>query len=158
MTSAAECNEIVQNLLESDESFKNLLSVGQKNSWSVICRSCGTFGVERHARAFITKHRSIVLCTNRLSKRAVKEALTHEGIHAYDMDHSGVDFNSCHGIAYSEVRAARGAECAGQYPFEWAKEKCIKTKAMNSTKIFHPLQYEECVEKVFREAMADERP
>ena len=159
MLSSDECNQTVKDLINCSNKFEKLLRIGSSDEWKVVCRSCSSTGVEKHARAFITNDpRSIILCTNRLSKKSIEEALMHESIHAYDFSVSNIDFGSCNGLAYTEVRAAKAAECAGYLPFDWVKERCIKSKANNSTKIFYPLQHEECVEKVFKAAVADIRP
>jgi len=72
-----------------------------------------------------------------------------------------VDFSSCEGLAYSEVRAAREAECKDYniYPFEdWAKKKCVSFYASKSTCNMFPKIGSSCVNKVIDEAMKDLSP
>ena len=72
-----------------------------------------------------------------------------------------VDFSSCEGLAYSEVRAAREAECKDYniYPFEdWAKKKCVSFYASKSTCNMFPNIGSSCVNKVIDEAMKDFSP
>jgi hypothetical protein len=79
------------------------------------CRRCETSGPEAGARAFLMGPQplSIVLCHNRIdSDRAeVEEILTHELVHLYDVQTLQLDLSDCETVAYSEVRAAREAEC-----------------------------------------------
>ena len=49
------------------------------------------------------------------------EALTHELVHAVDHAHDRCKFATCEGLAFSEVRAARDAECDKHFYFELAK-------------------------------------
>ena len=103
----------------------------------------------------------IVLCSNRLRKGDIEEALLHELVHYYDYTNNRVDFSSCEGLAYSEVRAAREAECKGYYiyPFEeWAKKKCVSYYASKSTCNMFPDKGASCVTKVLDEAMKDISP
>lgn len=80
------------------------------------CRRCDTTGPEAGARAFLMgpEPLSIVLCHNRIHSDAdeVEEILTHELIHLYDVQTLQLDLADCETVAYSEVRAAREAECA----------------------------------------------
>ena len=72
-----------------------------------------------------------------------------------------VDFSSCEGLAYTEVRAAREAECKGYYiyPFEnWAKKKCVSFYASRSTCNIFPDKGSSCVNKIIDEAMKDLSP
>ena len=67
-----------------------------------------------------------------------------------------LDLRSCENLAYSEVRAARDAECkdawlAGRY--------CIPNKAfMATSNLFPPDEARECLARVYDDAMADRSP
>ncbi|KAJ1437285.1 peptidase M76, partial [Ochromonadaceae sp. CCMP2298] len=132
------------------------------------CRQCEVSGVEGKSRAFITEHpHEIVLCVNRLPGRAaLREALTHEGVHAFDYANGRCDFSSCDGLAYTEVRAAREGECADlsnalhTLPLvgPWLKQSCIKSRAAASTGNLFPGDARSCVERVFLSALADLHP
>jgi len=141
---------------------------------TIKCRPCSSTTVaEAGARAFIQRTSSsnndrnkegleIILCSNRLKKNEIEEALLHELVHYYDYyNNSQTDFSSCEGLAYSEVRAAREAECKGYYlyPFEnWAKKKCVSYYASRSTCNMFPKNGSSCVDKVIDKAMKDLSP
>jgi Peptidase M76 family len=100
----------------------------------VTCRRCSDFGPEANARAFVMgpSPLSIVVCQNRilppypnnshantattthLQKRLeeMDEIVTHELIHIYDVRTLKLDLLQCSDLAYSEIRAAREAECS----------------------------------------------
>ena len=99
----------------------------------------------------------MVLCTNRLKKDHLEEALTHELVHAYDFSNDRADFGYCDGLAYAEIRAARYAECRGPFMFEWMRDSCIKQHAISSTKNFFA-DADACVKRSFARAMTDEAP
>ena len=63
------------------------------------------------------------------------EALTHELIHGYDYKLKRCDFSTCNGLAYSEVRAAREAECKNAYPFDFLNRWCIRRYAADATSV-----------------------
>ena len=81
----------------------------------LLCRKCEAHGPEAGARAFLMgpEPLSIVLCHNRIDSESdeVEEILTHELVHLYDVQTLGLDLSDCETVAYSEVRAAREAEC-----------------------------------------------
>ena len=82
------------------------------SSVDVICRSCLTSGPEGSARAFVqAPPLSIVLCSDRLTAAEIPEVIVHELTHVYDIASKKLDFAACDDLAYSEVRAARDAEC-----------------------------------------------
>jgi hypothetical protein len=80
------------------------------------CRKCLSKGPEAGARAFLMgpEPLSIVLCHNRINSDVdeIEEILTHELIHLYDVQTLQLDLTDCETVAYSEVRAAREAECS----------------------------------------------
>lgn len=161
MTSIDECNTIVEDLQRSDPRVQVLLHNLFGENWKISCIVCSNYGIESKARAFITVDPSeIILCANKLgAKREIKSALQHEAIHAYDYTKKRCDFSSCKGLAYTEVRAAREAECSGHYPFEWLRNSCIKTCATNATSNFFPRdKANKCVRAVFDKAVRDIEP
>ena len=117
------------------------------------------------ARAFLVDSDplQIVLCSNRLKTSEVEEVVTHELVHAFDYTYSRCNFDSCEGLAYSEVRAAREAECANTsaFPFQlsWFKSQCIRYHASRSTSsLFPSLEAAKCVDTVLSAAMSDLAP
>ncbi|GMI50618.1 hypothetical protein TeGR_g2398 [Tetraparma gracilis] len=81
-------------------------------SISCICRPCTSLGPEASARAFVqAPPLSLVLCSDRLSPPEIPEVLVHELTHVFDLSRN-LDFGVCEDLAFSEVRAARDAECA----------------------------------------------
>jgi hypothetical protein len=136
-----------------------------KTEWmSLKCQICSSTGPEGGARAFVMGPTplSIVVCTNRLhattpqaAKQEMEEILTHELVHVYDVRKLQLDLRDCENLAYSEVRAAREAECR----FSWYTRACAKRTAMTATSnLFpHTMAYD-CMQKVFETAMKDTRP
>ena len=152
----------------------------------IECRPCDTTGPEQGARALIMgpDPLSIVACTNRLernNRQEMNEILTHELLHAYDVSKLRLEFRDCESAAYSEVRAAREAECyvatntntsststsssasnkARRFLLQSPKfltDFCIKQKAIAATQNVFPTQGRTCVTKVMNAAMADPRP
>lgn len=96
----------------------NVVVVRNPLTIELKCRRCDTTGPEAGARAFLMgpDPLSIVLCHNRIDSepREVEEILTHELTHLYDVQTLKLDLADCETVAYSEVRAAREAECASE--------------------------------------------
>jgi len=146
----------------------------------IECRPCATTGPEQGARALIMGPTplSIVACTNRLTpndQEEMDQVLTHELLHAYDVKQLHLNFSDCESMAYSEVRAAREAECSissshfgnassttatGGWasPAAFLKQYCVKQKAIAATHNLFPRQGRNCVRTVFNKAYADPRP
>ena len=130
-------------------------------SLKIECRPCSNTGPESGARAFVMgpSPLSIILCSNRLSyhdSTEMEQVLVHELVHVYDIRVHQLDLRSCENLAYSEVRAARDAECkdawlAGRY--------CVPNKAyMATANLFPPKEAKACMARVFDDAMADTAP
>ena len=158
MRSSNDCEVLTQKILSADPKLRKLLETNNEKKWKVSCFQCSNHGTEGRARAFLTPT-DIVLCSNRLdSEQNIKEALTHEAIHAFDYTNNRCDFSTCVGVAYSEVRAARESECSGKYYIQWFRDYCIKSNAINSTASMFPAEARKCVEAVFEVAVADHHP
>ena len=141
---------------------------------TVECRPCQTTGPEQGARALIMGPTplSIIACTNRLTphdRAEMTQILTHELVHAYDVQRLQLNFGDCETAAYSEVRAAREAECyvdptttkKSRLPFAspaLLTEMCVKQKAIGATQNLFPWKGRGCVGTVFRQAYDDPRP
>ena len=129
-------------------------------SVSIACQQCSNTGPEGGARAYVRGPNplSIVLCSNRLHNPAeVQEVLVHELIHVYDM-RRGLDFHDCHQLAYSEVRAARDAECRSSLN-RFTLSYCVKERAGHATNNMFPHQEgRNCVGRVLEAALADRSP
>lgn len=129
-------------------------------SVSIACQQCSNTGPEGGARAYVRGPipLSIVLCSNRLHSPAeVQEVLVHELIHVYDM-RRGLDFHDCHQLAYSEVRAARDAECRSSLN-RFTLSYCVKERAGHATNNMFPHQEGgNCVGRVLEAALADRSP
>ena len=136
-------------------------AVRQKETLSIACRPCSDSGVESGARAFVMGPAplSVVVCSNRLNLQdssEMEQVLTHELIHVFDVRVQKLDLRSCETLAYSEVRAAREAECQNAW---LANRYCIPQKALTATSnLFPPHQAKACVAKVFEKAMANPLP
>lgn len=85
---------------------------------TIECSPCGSdTRAEASARAYVRgpDPLGIVLCSNRLaSQREIEEVLVHELVHIYDVHVRQMDLRDCKQLAYSEVRAAREAECGNR--------------------------------------------
>lgn len=129
------CSDVLE-LLKEDPRIKNYLKVLDTKRIDVFCKVCSTIA-EENARAYLASDPlSIVLCSNRLrTKQAIEEALTHELVHAVDYVLKRYDFSTCKGLAFSEVRAARDAECNRHFYFDFSKNRCIRQTAIDSTKV-----------------------
>jgi len=128
---------------------------------AIECQYCGSdTRAEAGARAYVKgpEPLSIVLCSNRLSsQREIDEVLTHELMHIYDIKKKNMDLTQCRQLAYSEVRAAREAEC-GNSLTAYTQKMCAKDKATVATKNMFPDEGRACVCSVFDEAMNDHSP
>jgi hypothetical protein len=132
----------------------------QPISVSISCQPCKATGPEAGARAFVRGPNplSIVLCSNRLSTMAeVQEVLVHELTHVHDVRHRGLDLRDCHQLAYSEVRAAREAECRGSLT-RFTEDMCVRSRAGVATSNMFPGGGGDCVGRVMQAAMADRSP
>lgn len=148
--------ENVGQSLSKYSTLQKLYGSLQSQNIPVECRICGRDGVERSARAFISSPLRIVLCANRLSAKDYAEAFTHEATHAFDYVFGSCDFSKCDGLAYSEVRAARNAECASsRFLF---KNYCIKKSATKATANLFPQEASDCVARAFEKAVRDYKP
>lgn len=135
------------------------------------CRKCSSEGAEGGARALLmapVPEPLIVLCSNRLSSKAeVPDAVRHELIHAFDFYVRRLDLYRCDTLAYSEVRAAREAECDPSMSVlyrapiagAWFLESCIRERATAATSsIFPREEAERSVTHVYRDAIKDRSP
>ncbi|KAL3794036.1 hypothetical protein HJC23_008924 [Cyclotella cryptica] len=128
---------------------------------TIECQTCGCeTRAEAGARAYVRGPNplSIILCSNRLSTQGeVNEVLVHELIHVYDIFSRQMDLRQCHALAYSEVRAARDAECSGSLT-TFTRNICAKDKATVATKNMFPEEGRGCVCDVFDRAIRDVAP
>lgn len=137
----------------------NLLDRLGDHNILVNCDLCASNGVEGGARAFLAvgDQVEIVLCANRLRPSDVPEALIHEAVHAYDFLSKNYDLKSPEGLAHSEVRAAREAECAREWKlFQRSCTRRAATRAVRN--LFPALDCQAQVEKVLDAALADQKP
>lgn len=133
-------------------------------TWLQIrCKHCSQKGPEGGARAFVMGPTplSVVICQNRLYANTpqglvdeMQEILTHELMHVYDVQQLRLDLRDCESLAYSEIRAARHAECYKSNNHS----VCTQQKALTATLNLFPKQARDCVKKVFEQAFADTRP
>jgi len=125
----------------------------------IQCAWCSNHGPEGGARAFVKgpEPLSMVLCANRLSTAdEIEEVLVHELIHIYDVKFRGIDLRECTELAYSEIKAAREAECF-KTPSLF-RNLCIKNKAITATNNMFPNKGKHCVNRMFDRAMKDIHP
>jgi len=157
-------------LLRRQSSLQATSAVKPPTEWlQMSCRQCATTGPEGGARAYVMGPTplSIVVCQNRLSKGSrvdqqheMEEILTHELVHVYDVRQLQLDLRDCENLAYSEVRAARQAECSTLVDTSWYPYQswCIRQKSLTATHNLFPQTGRQCINRVFDKAMADTRP
>lgn len=125
------------------------------------CRPCATTGPEAGARAFLMGPNplSVIICHNRVNsdKAEIEEILTHELVHLYDVHTLRLDLQECENLAYSEVRAAKAAECRSSW-HPHLQSYCVKQKAICATNNLFPAEGRACIQKVFDHAFRDNRP
>jgi hypothetical protein len=79
---------------------------------------------------------SLTLLHDRVAgARALEELLVHELSHARDLLVHGLDLATCGGLACSEVRAAKRAECADRWEALGARRRCARGLAETSTRM-----------------------
>jgi len=102
------------------------------------------------AGAFFTGD-SVTILHDRVRSRAdVETLLAHELTHARDFLVVGLDLGACGGLACSEVRAARAAECVDRWDFLGARRRCTREVASTSTRMaFGATDGPRCVAAVF---------
>ena len=124
------------------------------------CRKCASSGPEGGARAFLMgpSPLSVVVCHNRIQsdEEEVQEILTHELTHLYDVQTLRMDLQQCENLAYSEVHAAKHAECRDSW--KQLQKYCVKQKAICATNNLFPSEGRKCIQKVFDKAFEDNRP
>lgn len=161
--SVRECEKIVENffLLESKV---NVLSDKITTRPHISCQDCSRTAPDMNntTRAAIRDKfpLEIVLCCDRLRGSQIEEVLVHELVHAYDYSHNRCNFSTCAGLAYSEIRAAREAECSkGFYPFEFMRQMCVRNVAIRSTcNLFPTAEATACVDAAMSTAIEDLEP
>jgi hypothetical protein len=181
-----------------------------QNWMNIQCRICSDTGPEGNARAFVMgpSPLSIVVCQNRLTTATnpstnhhltnnnnhhdamdeMEEILTHELVHVHDVRALALNLLECQNLAYSEIRAAKYAECdilhrpnstaattssnpfylirggggggGGQHHYHHQQQRaCVKAKAIQATRnLFGERRARECVNAAFESAYADARP
>ena len=130
----SDCDKVLQNFMKEPK-FKELWSsIGDINISCAICNDAT--GAGRNAKAMIYDDGSITICSNRhVSEESIQQSITHELTHAYDYRLKRYNFNDCEGLAASEIRAAKNAECDKFFLFDFFKERCIINRATQSTAV-----------------------
>ena len=161
----SNCQNVINNM-KYDLQLALLLS-NIKQHPEVECRSCDDFngqvrGYFQHYpyNWFYNPPHKVVLCTNSNKSSAdFNEALKHELIHSYDVSNKRYDLGDCHGLAHSEIRAARESSCKRYYlPFDFMNEVCIKLYAGASTECAYKDRGMKCVFDAYDSAMRDLEP
>ncbi|CAM9375597.1 unnamed protein product, partial [Discosporangium mesarthrocarpum] len=141
---------IREGLLEQCFEIKNKREVGTEHhppgknvgtGKKSLCQKClPPKGPAGGGRAFLEHPpTTAVLCANRLrSAGELEEALVHELVHAFDWCVARRDLLDCQGLAWSEVRAAREAECGAasrSFPCSFFRKRCTRAAAERSTQV-----------------------
>jgi hypothetical protein len=84
----------------------------------------------------------------------MEQVLLHELMHVYDVKKLNLDLRDCVNLAYSEIRAAREAECHDS----WMQPYCVKQKALQATSNLFPQQAGSCISQAYQKAINDLRP
>jgi len=78
-------------------------------------------------------------------------------VYCIDVHSRKMDLRDCKQLAYSEVRAAREAECFNSLT-AFTANICAKDKAVNATRNMFPESGRKCVCDIFDEAIKDHAP
>lgn len=133
----SRCEEMVKDIM-TDNRYKQILTQLSGSNLLIKCSVCPDSGTEGNSKGYLEINPlQITICTNKLrnTKESYQELLSHELTHAYDYLQDKCDFNTCEGLAYSEVRAAREGECNGFFLHDYFRHKCIKNHAIRSTAV-----------------------
>ena len=151
---------------KGDDKYTHALDKLDKVKFKISCIDCSKRGVQ--ARGFLeVDPMAIKICADRIQSTEVQMLVNHELVHAYDYALGRCDFSTGQGLAYSEVRAAREAECSGWFLHDYFRTLCIKDHATRSTqKIFSSSSSSSsaassaasCVDEVYESAMRDLEP
>jgi hypothetical protein len=144
---------------KGDEKYEYALEKLDKVKFKMSCIDCSKRGVK--AKGFLEVNpMAIKICADRIQLKDVQMLVDHELVHAFDYSLGRCDFSTCQGLAFSEVRAAREAECSGWFLHDFFRASCIKDHATRSTaSIFpEPGVAASCVEEVYSSAMQDLEP
>jgi inner membrane protease ATP23 len=124
--------------------------------------SCDVCDEKDNATAYLidSTPNKIVVCSNKNKNMTdIHDSILHEMIHSYDYHKNPTFFSTCEGLAHSEVRAAKYANCNKYFPFDFMKKNCILNQASNSTNnMYSNNDGGKCVKKVFDQAMHDDSP
>jgi Peptidase M76 family len=170
LDAAVNAGSAAGNTAENNSNNSN--NTGTSSSYiPLICRPCSWTGQESKVRAFVTDPPSMVFCTGRCESD-LETILVHELTHLFDLRRLHLNLrHSCHDLAYSEIRAAKFAECYrmdttnDDDDHDFAVAKCIRRHALVATAT--ALQQREpkerhavrsCIEDVYQSAMSDNRP
>lgn len=158
-----ECQALVESFNSSCDKGNQLLKHFPTRP-VISCQDCAKTAPDTdstvRAALFDSYPLGIILCCDRMKISDIEEALVHELVHAYDYSKNRCDFSTCTGLAFSEVRAAREAECSNSYyPFQFMRDICIRDTAIRSTSSrFSKSEAKVCVDSVFSKAMRDLEP
>jgi hypothetical protein len=133
----SQCEEIIRHLM-AEPRFRNISSQLSGSNLLMKCRVCAEDGTEGKSRAYLEINPTqITFCANRIAPThdSYQQMLSHELTHAYDYLKGKCDFDTCDGLAYSEVRAAREGECSGFFIHQSFRQKCIRDHAIRSTAV-----------------------
>mmetsp|Transcript_1049 Transcript_1049/g.2210 ORF Transcript_1049/g.2210 Transcript_1049/m.2210 type:complete len:174 (-) Transcript_1049:24-545(-) len=142
---------------KGDEKYDHAFEKLEKVKFNISCIDCSKRGIK--ARGFLERDpMAVKLCADRIQLKDVKVLVDHEIVHAYDYSLGRCDFSTGKGLAYSEVRAAREAECSGWFLHDYFRVSCIKDQATRSTEKIFSSGAEGFVNEVFDSAMRDLEP
>ena len=151
---------------KGDDKYDYALGKLEKFQLKMSCIDCSKRGIK--AKGFLeVDPMAIKICADRIQLKDVKMLVDHELVHAFDYSLQRCDFSTCPGLAYTEVRAAREAECSGWFLHDFFRARCIKEHATRSTQSIFPDSAAQgqgqgaaarCVEEVYESAMRDLEP
>ena len=152
------CEEIISTAKAKPKFAALLKAVG--THVPIYCTDFTDIGPEGSAKA-LTKidPLGIEICRNRNSSpEDIERSLLHELVHVFDYEKKRYDLFSCDGLAASEIRAAREAECSGKFDSPQLRDICIRRRATLSTANLFPREAEAAVNRNFEFAVKDLEP
>jgi|EP00945_MAST-04E_sp_MAST-4E-sp1_P007237 hypothetical protein len=170
-----ECTKFLEKARKSAKAkellkFLNAADTGG-DGVKLLCRKCPNEGPQKFAKAyFASPPHEMVVCHNRVKTiEQIEKSVIHEMIHAVDYVARDMNLLECKMLACSEIRAARGAECASEYltkaelllrNFDIFRgkslmEECVQDQARRATETMFPETGRDTVDEMMGQCFAD---
>ena len=170
-----ECTALLEKARKSAKARELLKFLNQGDvdgaGVKLLCKKCPNEGPQKFAKAyFASPPHEMVVCHNRVKTvEQIEKSVIHEMIHAVDYVVRDMNLRECKMLACSEIRAARGAECATEYltkaelllkKFDVFRgkslmEDCVQDQARRATETMFPGEGRDCVDEMMKRCFSD---